>query len=160
MAKLTHLDDRGAARMVDVGEKKVTRRRAEASGRVLMRPETAAAIRAGAVKKGDVLATARIAGIQAAKRAWEMIPLAHPLALDHVAVEFEVRDEMVLIRAEASVEAKTGVEMEALCAVAGAALCIYDMAKAIDRGMVIGEIRLEEKSGGRSGNWSRREKKK
>jgi cyclic pyranopterin phosphate synthase len=155
MAKLTHIDKKGAARMVDVGKKKVTRRVALASGRVLMKKETAAAIRAGLVKKGDVLAAARIAGIQAAKKTAELVPLAHPLALDHVAVEFEVRADRVEIRAEARVAARTGVEMEALCAVAAAALCIYDMAKAMDRGMVIGEIRLEQKSGGRSGTWKR-----
>jgi cyclic pyranopterin monophosphate synthase len=155
VAKLTHIDDRGRAAMVDVGEKKVTRRRAEASGRVEMKAATAAAIGAGAVKKGDVLATARIAGIQAAKRAWELIPLAHPLPLDHVAVEFELEKAAVVIRAEASVAGKTGVEMEAITAVLGAALCIYDMAKAMDRGMRITEVRLEAKSGGRSGEWKR-----
>jgi cyclic pyranopterin monophosphate synthase len=155
LAKLTHIDEKGRAAMVDVGEKGVTRRRAEASGRVVMKAETAAAIRAGAVKKGDVLAAARIAGIMAAKRAWELIPLAHPLPLDHVAVEFAIEDEAVVIRAEAAVTGKTGVEMEALTAVVGAALCIYDMAKAIDRGMAITEVRLEHKSGGRSGDWRR-----
>jgi cyclic pyranopterin monophosphate synthase len=157
VAKLTHIDEAGRARMVDVGEKAVTRRRATASGRVQMKPATAAAIKAGSVKKGDVLAVARVAGIQAAKRAWELIPLAHPLPLSHVAVDFEVLEDAVVVRAEAAVEAKTGVEMEALTAVAGAALCIYDMAKAIDRGMVITAIRLEHKSGGRSGRWDREE---
>ncbi|HUT52804.1 MAG TPA: cyclic pyranopterin monophosphate synthase MoaC [bacterium] len=155
MAKLTHIDKQGAARMVDVGGKKVTRRRAVASGRVLMKAETAAAIKAGLVKKGDVLAAARIAGILAAKKTAELVPLAHPLGLDHVAVEFEVKQDMVEIRAQASVRGRTGVEMEALCAVAGAALCIYDMAKAIDRGMVISDIRVDQKSGGRSGTWKR-----
>ena len=157
MAKLTHLDEKGRAKMVDVGAKPATRRRAVAGGTVRMKPETAAAIRAGAIKKGDVLAVARIAGIQAAKKAWELIPLCHPLPLDHVAVELEVGEDEVRIRAEASVEARTGVEMEALCAVAGAALCVYDMAKAIDREMTIGNIRLLEKSGGRSGNYKKRE---
>jgi cyclic pyranopterin phosphate synthase len=155
MAKLTHIDDKGAARMVDVGEKEVTRRRAAATGRVKMRPETAAAIRDGAIKKGDVLAAARIAGIQAAKNAPQLVPLAHPVPLDFVGVDFEVGEDMVVITAEASVQARTGVEMEALCAVAGAALCIYDMAKAVDRGMVITGIQLEHKSGGRSGEWKR-----
>ena len=155
MAKLTHLDAAGQARMVDVGQKRVTRRRAVASGKVLMKRETAAAIKKGALKKGEVLAVARVAGIQAAKRAWELIPLAHPLALEQVSVDFEVKDDCILISAAARVSGKTGVEMEALCAVAAAALCIYDMAKAIDRGMVITEIRLEEKSGGRSGKWKR-----
>jgi len=155
MAKLTHLDGKGRAKMVDVGAKPVTRRRAVAGGTVRMKPETAAAIRAGAIAKGDVLAVARIAGIQAAKKAWELIPLCHPLPLDHVAVELEVGEDEVRIRAEASVEARTGVEMEALAAVAGAALCVYDMAKAIDREMTIGNIRLLEKSGGRSGNYKK-----
>lgn len=156
MVKLTHIDDEGKARMVDVGEKEVTRRRAVAKARVAMKPETAAAIKDGAIKKGDVLAVARVAGIQAAKRTSELIPLTHPLPLDHVAVDFEVKENCVEIRAEASVTARTGVEMEALCAAAGAALCIYDMAKAIDRGMTITDIRLEEKSGGRSGEWKRK----
>jgi len=155
MSKLTHIDDFGNARMVDVGEKPITRRLAVASGRVRMAPATATAIREGAIKKGDVLAVARIAGIQAAKRASDLIPLSHPLPLDHVSVDFEVQADAVLIRASASVESRTGVEMEALTAVAGAALCIYDMAKAIDRGMEITEVRLEQKSGGRSGEWSR-----
>lgn len=155
MVKLTHADEGGRARMVDVGKKDVTGRRAVATGKVKMKPETAAAIREGSVEKGEVLSVARVAGIQAAKRAPELIPLAHPLALDHVSVDFEVVDDGVLIRAEASVEGKTGVEMEALCAVAGAALCIYDMAKAIDRGMELCDIRLEQKSGGRSGDWKR-----
>lgn len=155
MAKLTHTDEGGRARMVDVGDKDVTGRRAVATGKVRMKPETAAAIREGSVEKGEVLAVARVAGIQAAKRAPELIPLAHPLALDHVSVDFEVMDDGVLIRAEASVRGRTGVEMEALCAVAGAALCIYDMAKAIDRGMELCDIRLEQKSGGRSGDWKR-----
>ena len=155
MAKLTHIDDEGAARMVDVGEKEVTRRRAAATGRVKMEPETAVAIRDGAIKKGDVLAAARIAGIQAAKNAPQLVPLAHPIPLDFVSVDFEVKEDMVVITAEASAQARTGVEMEALCAVAGAALCIYDMAKAMDRGMVITDIQLEHKSGGRSGDWKR-----
>jgi cyclic pyranopterin phosphate synthase len=157
MVKLTHLDEEGRARMVDVGAKKVTRRRAVATGLVRMKPATAAAIAGGTLHKGDALAVARVAGIQAAKRAADLIPLAHPLPLEHVAVEFEVRERAVLIRAEAAVEAKTGVEMEALAAVAGAALALYDMAKAVDRGMVISEIRLEHKSGGRSGTWTRTE---
>ena len=155
MAKLTHIDDQGRAKMVDVGEKPVTRRRAVAEGVVKMKPATAKAIRENSLKKGDALALARVAGIQAAKRAPELIPLAHPLPLDHVGVELTVGKDHVRIRAEAAVTARTGVEMEAMCAVAGAALCIYDMAKGIDRGMEIGEIRLVEKSGGRSGEWKR-----
>jgi cyclic pyranopterin phosphate synthase len=156
MAKLTHIDDDGQARMVDVGDKEVTKRKAVAAGKVLMSPEAALAIKEGTLKKGDTLAVARVAGIQAAKRTSELAPLAHPLPLSHVGVDLEVVEDGVEIRAEASVEARTGVEMEALCAVAGAALCIYDMAKAMDRGMVISEIRLLEKSGGRSGEWVRR----
>ena len=153
--KLTHLDEQGRAKMVDVGEKPITRRRAVAEGVVKMKTATAKAIREGALKKGDALALARVAGIQAAKRAPELIPLAHPLPLDHIGVELIVGNAEVKIRAEASVTARTGVEMEALCAVAGAALCIYDMAKAVDRGMEITGIRLVEKSGGRSGDWKR-----
>ena len=153
--KLTHLDEQGRAKMVDVGEKPITRRRAVAEGVVKMKTATAKAIREGALKKGDALALARVAGIQAAKRAPELIPLAHPLPLDHIGVELIVGNAEVKIRAEASVPARTGVEMEALCAVAGAALCIYDMAKAVDRGMEITGIRLVEKSGGRSGDWKR-----
>ncbi len=155
MAKLTHTDSEGRARMVDVGDKDVTRRRAVASGVVKMKPETAKAIAEGAMKKGDVLAVARVAGIQAAKRAPDLIPLAHPLPLDVVRVDFEIGDDRVTIRAEAGVTGRTGVEMEALAAVAGAALCIYDMAKAVDREMEISGIRLEEKSGGRSGEYRR-----
>lgn len=153
--KLTHLDDQGRAKMVDVGEKPVTRRRAVAEGVVRMQPATAKAIKEGGLKKGDALALARVAGIQAAKRVPDLIPLAHPLPLDHVGVELTVGKNWVKIQAEATVTARTGVEMEAMAAVAGAALCIYDMAKGIDRGMEIGEIRLLEKSGGRSGEWRR-----
>lgn len=156
MKKLTHLDAQGQARMVDVGEKAVTKRRAVATGRVLMQAATVALIREGTLKKGDVLAVARVAGIQAAKRTPELVPLAHPLPLDQVRVDFELSPDGVLIRAETRVAAKTGVEMEALAAVLGAALCIYDMAKSVDRAMVITDIRLEEKSGGRSGNWRRK----
>jgi cyclic pyranopterin phosphate synthase len=155
MKRLAHLDEKGQARMVDVGNKAVTRRRAVASGKVIMKPATATAIREGSLQKGEALAVARLAGIQAAKRAHELIPLAHPLPLEQVKVDFEAVKDAVLIRAEARVTAKTGVEMEALCAVAAAALAIYDMAKAIDRGMIISDIRLEEKSGGRSGRWKR-----
>jgi len=153
--KLTHLDDQGRAKMVDVGEKPITRRRAVADGVVRMKPATAKVIRDGALEKGDALALARVAGIQAAKRVPDLIPLAHPLPLDHVGVELTVGRAEVRIRAEATVTARTGVEMEAMAAVAGAALCIYDMAKGIDREMEIGEIRLIEKSGGRSGEWKK-----
>jgi cyclic pyranopterin monophosphate synthase len=153
MAQLTHVDEDGNAKMVDVGDKKVTRRKAVASGKVFMKPDTVKAIREGAVKKGDVLAVARIAGIQTAKKTSDLIPLTHPLPIDHLSVDFKIKAECIEIICEASVEAKTGVEMEALCAVSGAALCIYDMAKAIDKAMIISDIKLLSKSGGRSGDW-------
>ena len=155
MKKLTHTDKYGKAQMVDVGKKDVTRRHASASARVIMSAETLDAIRANKLKKGDVLATARIAGIMAAKKVSDLIPLTHPLAIEHVGVEFEFGDNAIIVKAEASVEAKTGVEMEALMAAAIAALTIYDMAKAMDRAMEITDIRLESKSGGRSGKYRR-----
>ncbi len=154
---LTHIDEKGRVNMVDVGDKETTRRYAVAAGRVRMAPETASAIREGALQKGEVLAAARLAGIQAAKKTCELVPLAHPLPLDHVEVGLEVEEDGVRIEARARVTARTGVEMEAMCAVAGAALCVYDMAKAMDRGMVIESVRLEEKGGGRSGTWKREE---
>jgi len=152
---LTHIDETGRVNMVDVGDKETTRRYAVATGRVSMAPETASAIREGALQKGEVLAAARLAGIQAAKKTCELVPLAHPLPLDHVEVGLEVEEDGVKIEARARVTARTGVEMEAMCAVAGAALCVYDMAKAMDRGMIIESVRLEEKGGGRSGTWKR-----
>jgi len=153
---LTHFDESGASRMVDVGDKSVTSRLAKASGRVTMQPATLARIRQRGLAKGDVLEVARLAGIMAAKRTAELIPLCHTLPLDAVSVGFSFPDERTLaIEAEARVTAKTGVEMEALVAVSAAALTIYDMCKSIDRGMVIGEIRLEEKAGGRSGHFVR-----
>ena len=157
MADLTHLDDRGQARMVDVAGKDRTVREAVAAGIVRMRPETLALIREGALAKGDVLAVARVAGIQAAKRTPELVPLCHPVALTSVSVELdlEAAPDALAIRAVARAADRTGVEMEALTAVVGAALCVYDMVKAVDRGVVIGEIRLLEKSGGRSGRWVR-----
>ncbi|MGD9740473.1 MAG: cyclic pyranopterin monophosphate synthase MoaC [Bauldia sp.] len=154
-AGLTHLDETGAARMVDVGAKAETERKAVASGVVTMAAATLAAIVAGNAPKGDVVATARIAGIMAAKRTAELIPLCHPLPLTGVTVDI-VADEALpglRVTATATVTGKTGVEMEALTAVSVACLTIYDMAKALDRGMVIGAIRLIEKSGGRSGHW-------
>jgi cyclic pyranopterin phosphate synthase len=156
-AKLSHIDARGRARMVDVGDKDVTRRVALARGAVCMEPETAARIAAGTVAKGDVVATARLAGVMAAKRTGELIPLCHPLPLDFVDVRIDVdqRRGRVAIEAEARVCARTGVEMEALTAVSVAALTIYDMCKAVDRGMRIEEICLVRKSGGRSGDWTR-----
>lgn len=152
---LTHLDDTGAARMVDVGGKAETPRRAVAAGTVTMAPGTLAAILAGNAPKGDVIATARLAGIMAAKRTADLIPLCHPLPLTGVTVDIVADDALPGLRvtAAATVSGKTGVEMEALTAVSVACLTIYDMAKALDRGMVIGDVRLIEKSGGRSGHW-------
>jgi len=156
MAKLTHLDEHGASRMVDVGEKPPTRRAARASGLVRMRPETRAAICSGPVAKGNVIETARLAGIMAAKRTPDLIPLCHPLPLDAVEVDVEPQaDDGLRIEARVQTTAKTGVEMEALTAVSVCALTVYDMCKAIDRGMVIAQIQLEEKSGGASGDYSR-----
>jgi cyclic pyranopterin monophosphate synthase len=153
---LTHFDESGASRMVDVGNKDVTARYARASGRVRMRPETLARIRDKGFAKGDVLEVARLAGIMAAKKTAEWIPLCHPLPLESVAVGFEFVDETtVAISAEVRVTARTGVEMEALVAVSAAALTVYDMCKAIDRGLEIESVRLEEKSGGRSGHFLR-----
>jgi cyclic pyranopterin monophosphate synthase len=153
MADLTHLDAAGKARMVDVGGKAETARVAIASGRIGMNPEALAAIRDGAVPKGDMLAAARIAGIMAAKKTAELIPLCHPLALDAVTVDFAVEDDGLRATATASLTGRTGVEMEALTAVSVALLTVYDMAKAIDKGMVISGIRLIEKRGGKSGLW-------
>ncbi len=154
---LTHLDRGGSARMVDVGEKAPTQRRARAEARLRMSPATAAALARGDAPKGDVLGTARIAGIGAAKRTGELIPLAHPLALDFVDVEGAVDAEAGLVRlsAEAGVTARTGVEMEAMTACAVAALTVYDMVKGLERGVSIEAIELVEKSGGRSGEWRR-----
>ena len=155
---LTHLDEEGRARMVDVGGKPVTSRTAVASGFVVMAQTTLEQIRARKTPKGDPLEVARIAGIMAAKRTSEMIPLCHPLPLNHVDVEFETTDKGIAITATASTEARTGVEMEALVAASVAALTIYDMCKAVDKAMVITDIRLESKSGGRSGEYTRAER--
>jgi cyclic pyranopterin phosphate synthase len=153
---LTHLDGRGRAHMVDVSGKAVTLRRAVATGLVRMRPETLALIATGAAAKGDVLATARIAGIMAAKRTSGLIPLCHPLPLTRVSVELEPEgDAAVRVTATAETEAKTGVEMEALTAAAVAALTVYDMCKAVDRGMVMDDVKLLSKEGGASGTWTR-----
>ncbi|MEZ4360623.1 MAG: cyclic pyranopterin monophosphate synthase MoaC [Kofleriaceae bacterium] len=154
-AGLTHFDEAGAARMVEVGAKAETLRVAVASGRISMARATAAAIAAGSIGKGDVLAVARIAAIGGAKRASELIPLCHPLRITGVDVELTVHERHVAIRATVRAVDRSGVEMEALAAVTAAALTIYDMCKAIDRGMVLGEIRLEEKRGGASGLWQR-----
>ena len=155
--RLTHLDAEGSARMVDVGDKEVTDRRAVARAVVRMSPETAAAVAAGDAPKGDVLGTARIAGIQAAKRTGELIPLCHPLGLEHVDVHAAVDAAAgtVTLTAEARVAARTGVEMEAMTAAAVAALTVYDMVKGLERGVTITEVALLEKSGGRSGTWRR-----
>jgi len=155
MAKLTHIGAAGEARMVDVSQKPATERVAIAEGRVVMRPETLALIRSGDAKKGDVLGTARIAGIMAAKRTHELIPLCHPIALTKVTVDLDGDDSLpgVVVRAEVKTVGATGVEMEALTAVTVACLTVYDMAKAVDRGMRIAAVRLVEKRGGKSGHW-------
>ncbi len=158
MAKdFTHFDEQGKARMVDVSDKPETERLAVASGAVLMQAETLAMVEAGTAKKGDVLGVARLAGIMAAKRTSEMIPLCHPLPLTSVEVDLICdRDRnAVLITAMARTTGRTGVEMEALTAVSVAALTVYDMCKAVDRGMELSEIRLEQKSGGKSGTYAR-----
>jgi cyclic pyranopterin phosphate synthase len=157
VSDLTHLDEHGTARMVDVGDKPATDRRAVARALVRMSPETAAKVRSGDAPKGDVLGTARIAGVLAAKRTGELIPLCHPLGLDHVDIDAEVDAAAgtVTLTAEARVTARTGVEMEAMTAVSVAALTVYDMVKGIERGVEIAEVVLVEKSGGRSGTWRR-----
>ena len=154
MPELSHLDAEGQARMVDVGDKDVTERIAVARGSVLMKPETLRLIKEGNMKKGDVLGAARIAGIMAAKRTWELIPLCHPLQIDNISVDFGIDEAESKIDIEATVRChgRTGVEMEALTAVSVAALTIYDMAKAVDRRMRIEAIRLVEKRGGQSGD--------
>jgi len=154
MTGLTHIDEAGAARMVDVGGKAVTAREAVASGRITMSAEAAAAIGAGTAKKGDVLAVARVAGIMAAKRTSDLIPLCHPLPLTKVEIDLIVDETGVTATATASTEGKTGVEMEALTAATVTLLTIYDMAKAIDKTMVLTDIRVRAKSGGKSGNWT------
>jgi len=153
MSDLTHIGEDGAARMVDVGGKAKTHRVAIASGRITMRHDTLNAIREGDAPKGDVLGTARLAGIMAAKRTGDLIPLCHPLGLEAVTVEFHFEDAAIRATATASLTGKTGVEMEAMVAVSTALLTVYDMAKAIDKGMVIETVRLIEKRGGKSGTW-------
>ncbi|UTI64509.1 cyclic pyranopterin monophosphate synthase MoaC [Paraconexibacter antarcticus] len=155
--QLTHLDEHGAARMVDVGGKDVTARRAVARATVVMGPETAAAVAAGDAPKGDVLGVARVAGILAAKRTGELIPLCHPLSLDHVDVEgvVDAAAGTVTLTATASTTARTGVEMEAMTAVSVAALTVYDMVKGLDKGVVVRDVLLLEKTGGKSGTWRR-----
>jgi len=159
VSDLTHLDEQGRARMVDVGVKPVTQRRARARATVRMAPGTAAAVARGDAPKGDVLGTARLAGIQAAKRTDELIPLCHSLPLTYAGVEAEVDTErgVVTLVAEARTEAQTGVEMEALTAASVAALTVYDMVKGLEKGVEIAEVVLLEKTGGRSGDWRRDE---
>jgi cyclic pyranopterin phosphate synthase len=154
LKKLTHFDARGQARMVDVAGKDVTHRVARAAGRIRMRRATLGQITGGGAKKGDVLGVARVAAIQAAKRTAELIPLCHPLALTHVSVEFSTERDAVQCVATVATSGRTGVEMEALTAVAAGLLTIYDMCKAVDRGMRLESIRLLEKKGGRSGHWT------
>jgi len=154
MNGLTHLGEDGAARMVDVGAKAETHRVAIASGRITMSAEALCAIREGDAPKGDVLGTARLAGIMAAKRTGDLIPLCHPLGLEAVTVEFAFEDRAIRATATASLTGKTGVEMEAMVAASTALLTIYDMAKAIDKGMVIDGVHLIEKRGGKSGTWT------
>ena len=152
---LTHLDPAGHARMVDVSGKDVTAREARASGRVLLSAAAIAALRAGNVPKGDALAVARIAGIQGAKRTPDLVPLCHPIAVHSVTVELEVTDDAVLVEATVRTADRTGVEMEALTSVTVAALALIDMVKAIDPTAVISDVRVEEKSGGKTGPWRR-----
>ncbi len=157
MSKLTHFNEAGEAHMVDIGEKDITARRAIVKGCISMQTETLDLIKQGKHKKGDVLGIARTAGIMATKRTADLIPLCHPLALTHVSVDFEVNDQTSSIECTVSTEThgQTGVEMEALTGAQIALLTVYDMCKAVDRGMVISDIRLVEKSGGKSGHWQR-----
>ncbi|QZN84891.1 cyclic pyranopterin monophosphate synthase MoaC [Cellulomonas sp. C5510] len=154
-ARLTHVDERGAARMVDVADKAVTLRTATARGRVIVSPRVVELLRGEGVPKGDALAVARIAGIQAAKRTPDLVPLAHPIAIHGVTVDLEVTDEAVEIAATVRTADRTGVEMEALTSVAVAGLALVDMVKAVDRSAVISDVRVVAKTGGRSGEWHR-----
>ncbi len=158
MNELTHFDESGASRMVDVGDKPVTSRRAVASSLVRMKPATLASIQEGGLAKGDVLEVARLAGIMAAKRTGDLIPLCHPLPIEGVEIDFQaVGDDCLGIEVRVKTTGKTGIEMEALTAASVAALTLYDMVKSADRGVVIERTRLESKAGGNSGNWTRRE---
>ncbi len=156
-AKLTHVDDQGRARMVDVGDKPASRRSAVAAGSIRMKPETLAAIEKNAVAKGDVLAVAQVAGVSAGKRAAEWIPLCHPLQIDVIDISLTLDSDLpgVRVEARAAVTGRTGAELEALVAVSAALLTVYDMCKALDRGMEIANVHLVEKRGGRSGVWRR-----
>jgi cyclic pyranopterin phosphate synthase len=153
--RLTHVDESGAARMVDVSAKDVTTRQAVATGRVLVSPEVVGLLRGEGVPKGDALGVARVAGIMAAKRTPDLVPLCHPLAISGVVVDLDVTDDGVDIRATVRTSDRTGVEMEALTAVSVAALTVVDMVKAVDKGAVITDVRVESKSGGKSGDWER-----
>lgn len=157
MSKLTHFNEKGAVHMVDVGDKDITHRIAIAGGSISMQAETLALIKEGGHKKGDVLGIARTAGIMGAKKTSELVPLCHPLSLTHVNIELTIDDESNSVHCEcrAETDGKTGVEMEALTAVQVTLLTIYDMCKAVDRGMIISDIKLLEKSGGKSGGWKR-----
>ncbi|WP_030485521.1 cyclic pyranopterin monophosphate synthase MoaC [Nocardioides aequoreus] len=154
-SRLTHVDESGAARMVDVGEKSVTQRTATASGRVLVSPRVVELLRGDGVPKGDALGVARVAGIMAAKRTPDLVPLCHPLAISGVTVDLVVDDDAVAITATVRTTDRTGVEMEALTAVSVAGLTVVDMVKAVDKGAVITDVRVETKTGGRSGDWRR-----
>jgi len=158
MSELTHIDERGRLKMVDTSEKPVTLRRAVASARVLMSPETIGTIHERRTPKGDPLEAARLAGIMAAKCTAQLIPLCHPLPLTHVDLRTELEERSVYLEAEVSTRAQTGVEMEALTAVSVAALTVYDMCKAVDKGMTITDVRLELKTGGKSGDYRREAK--
>jgi cyclic pyranopterin phosphate synthase len=155
MSQLSHVDDQGRVRMVDTGNKEISSRRAVASAKVLMSETTVSALREHRTPKGDPLEAARLAGIMAAKRTAELIPLCHPLPLTHIDVQARVEETGVSLEAEVSTNAQTGVEMEALTAVSVAALTIYDMCKALEKGITITDIRLESKTGGKSGEWKR-----
>jgi len=155
MAKLSHVDREGKARMVDIGAKAITRREATASSFIRLSPQTLRLVKANKIAKGDVLNTARLAGIQAAKRAHELIPLAHPIPLENVAVELAVMKTGIKVRCRVAAEAKTGAEMEALTGAALAALTVYDMVKAVERGAEVVRLRLDYKSGGKSGVFRR-----
>jgi len=155
MSQLSHVDDQGRVRMIDTGNKEITARRAVASARVLMNTKTVAALREHRTPKGDPLEAARLAGIMAAKKTSDLIPLCHPLPLTHIDVQATLGDDGVFLQAEVSTNAQTGVEMEALTAVSVAALTVYDMCKALEKGMTITAIRLESKTGGKSGEYKR-----
>lgn len=155
MSQLTHFNQHGEAHMVDVGGKQKSHRVAVAEGRIRMQPETLQMILAGSHKKGDVLGVARIAGIMGAKKTFELVPLCHPLAITRVALDLTPLEDGIHCRSQVETHGRTGVEMEALCATQIALLTIYDMCKAVDRGMVIDNLRLREKLGGKSGHWKR-----